>query len=112
MFLTIPEALGTVTTISSVDHRRKNLEINWDQQGNNGGGPIILKTGPKILTRRSNAWWDILLATEQRSRHVAENILTIKTARLQIEYMGIRKTKITVHGGCSCISPRTGWGSF
>lgn len=52
----------------------------------------------KILARRSNAIWDILLATIEEAKVLAEGILTTKPLRLQIEYLDIQKTKMTLHG--------------
>lgn len=57
-----------------------------------------LNISPKILTRRSNAMWHILLTTEQEARQLAGSVLTTKNVRLQTEYMSTRATKITVHG--------------
>lgn len=39
--------------------------------------------------------WNILLATEQK---LAWSVLAARLVRLQVEYMGTRRTKITVHG--------------
>lgn len=57
-----------------------------------------LKIGPKILARRSNAFWAILLATDEEAKQLAESTLAKKSVRLQTEYMGTRRTKVTVHG--------------
>lgn len=57
-----------------------------------------LSIAPKILARRSNATWDILLATITETKVLAEGILTTKPLRLQIEYLDTQKTKITLHG--------------
>lgn len=40
----------------------------------------------------------ILLATENSAKFLAGNILTTKYVRLQTEYMGTRKTRVTLHG--------------
>lgn len=40
--------------------------------------------------------WDVLLTTEQEAKELVGSILTTKT--LQTEYIGIRRTKVTVHG--------------
>lgn len=52
----------------------------------------------KVLARRSNAMWDILLATKDSAKALAGNILTTKSVRLQTEYLGTRKTRVTLHG--------------
>lgn len=59
---------------------------------------MSLSIAPKILARRSNATWDILLATITETKVLAEGILTTKPLRLQIEYLDTQKTKITLHG--------------
>lgn len=56
-----------------------------------------LKIGSKILARRSNATWDILLATENAAKDLAGSILIIKAVRLQTEYLGTRKPKVTLY---------------
>lgn len=57
-----------------------------------------LKVGPKILARRSNALWDILLNTEEEAKQLTGNLFTTKSVCLQTENMRTRKTKLTVHG--------------
>lgn len=57
-----------------------------------------LKINPKVLARRTNVIWDILLPTEQEAKQLAGSVLTTRNLRLQTEYIGTRKTKITVHG--------------
>lgn len=52
----------------------------------------------KVLARRSNAMWDILLSTEDAEKSLANNILTTKSVGLHSEYMGTRKTKVTLLG--------------
>lgn len=54
----------------------------------------------KVLARRSNAMWDILLVTEERAKSLAGSILTSKTLRFQTEYIS---TQITLHGVPTCI---------
>lgn len=56
-----------------------------------------LKIGPKILARRSNEPWDILLATEEKAKMLAGSTLAIKSVSLQTEYKGARRTNITGH---------------
>lgn len=41
--------------------------------------------------------WDILLATIEETKALAGSILTANLVRLQMEYLGTRKTKITLH---------------
>lgn len=50
-----------------------------------------------VLARRSNGIWEILLSSEQEAKQLAESILMAKSERLQTEYMGTRKTRLTVH---------------
>lgn len=57
-----------------------------------------LKIGSKILARRSNAKWEILLATENTAKDLVGSILLTKAVRLQTKYLGIRKTKVTLYG--------------
>lgn len=57
-----------------------------------------LKIVPKILCKRSNAMWDILLASEEETKQLSGSILRTKTLRLQTEYMGTRRTRVTLHG--------------
>lgn len=52
----------------------------------------------KMLAQMSNAMWDILFATEEVANTLAGSILTTKTMRLQTEYIGTRKTRITLNG--------------
>lgn len=56
-----------------------------------------LNIGAEVLDRKSNTRWDILPATEDATKSMAGNILTTKSVRLQTEYMGTRKTKVTMH---------------
>lgn len=55
-----------------------------------------LNIAPKVLARRSNAMWDILLGKEVEAKQLAGSVLSTTSIRLQTEYMGIRWTKITV----------------
>lgn len=58
-----------------------------------------LNIAPKVLAKKSNAMWDILLVKKE-ARNL---ILTTKSVRLQAGYLGIylgiHKTKITLHVG-------------
>lgn len=56
-----------------------------------------LKIGAKVLARRSNTMWDILLATGEAAKALASSVLITKTLRVQTEYMGTQKTRITLH---------------
>lgn len=44
-----------------------------------------LTVAPKLLARRSNAMWDILLANVEEAKTLAESILITKSVRLQID---------------------------
>lgn len=57
-----------------------------------------LNITPCILARRSRALWDLLMKSEQEVKDLGGSVLTSKTLRLQIEYMGTRRTNVTVHG--------------
>lgn len=52
----------------------------------------------KILARRTRALWDLLMASEEEARKLAGTVLTSKILWLQTEYMGTRRTNVTVHG--------------
>lgn len=56
-----------------------------------------LNVEAKVLARRSNAMWDILLVSKEVAKTLAGNTLTTKTMRLQTEYMDTQKTRITLH---------------
>lgn len=58
-----------------------------------------MKIGRKVLARRLNALWDILLPTEQEAKQFAGSILTAKSVHFQTEYMSTRKTKVTMLQG-------------
>lgn len=51
----------------------------------------------KLIGSRSNAMWDIHLATKEAKKALAYSVLTTTTLRLQTEYMVSRKTWITLH---------------
>lgn len=51
----------------------------------------------KVLARRSNTMWDVLLVSEEEAKSLAGSILAMKAVRLQTEYMGTWKTWITIH---------------
>lgn len=57
-----------------------------------------LKIGPTILTTRSNAVWDFLLAIDNEAKQLAGSILTKKAVRHQTEYMGTRKMRVILTG--------------
>lgn len=57
-----------------------------------------LHIAPKVLCKRSNAMWDLLLGTEEDAKRLAESVLSTAAVCLQMEYMGTWQTKITVHG--------------
>lgn len=57
-----------------------------------------LNIAAKILARRTNEIWDILLGTEQEAKQLARSVLSDTSIRLQTKYMGTRGTKLTVHG--------------
>lgn len=50
-----------------------------------------------MLAKLSNAMSDILLATEE-VKQLAGSLLISKFLRLQTEYMGTQRTRLTVHG--------------
>lgn len=56
--------------------------------------PKILKIGPKMLARRSNAMCDIVLANEQEGKQLVGSILMSNAVRLRTEYMGTHKKNL------------------
>lgn len=42
--------------------------------------------------------WDIILTSEEEAKALAGSILTIKLVRIHTEYIGTRRTKITLYG--------------
>lgn len=55
-----------------------------------------LNIAAKVLACRSNVGYPA--TTEEAAKALAGNALTTKSIRLQTEYMGTRKTRITLHG--------------
>lgn len=51
-----------------------------------------LNIAPKVLARRSNTMWNILLATEQEAKQLAGSVLLTAVIQLQMEYMGTQWT--------------------
>lgn len=47
---------------------------------------------------RSNAMWDHLLSSEQEANQLTGNVLLASSLRFQTEYIGTRRTNITVYG--------------
>lgn len=83
-FLTINEALEAVNTrtislLTSDIKTWKLIGISRDAMED------ALKINPKVLARRTNALWDILLQTEQQAKELAGSILNTKDLRLQTE---------------------------
>lgn len=60
-----------------------------------------LNIGARVLARRSNAMWEILLATEKAAKALTGGVHTTKTLRLQTGYMGPGKPGLPYvhHGG-------------
>lgn len=54
-----------------------------------------LNLSPRILVRRSNAVWDIILVTSDEAKTLAGSINTTKSVRLQTEYLDTFYTRIT-----------------
>lgn len=50
-----------------------------------------------MLTKRSNAIRDILLASEEEIKELARSLLISKSVRIQTEYMGTLRTRMTVY---------------
>lgn len=46
----------------------------------------------------SKAMWDVLLTSEVEAKKIAGTVLKAKSVRLVTEYMGARKTRVTLHG--------------
>lgn len=99
-FITIPEALNAVMTrkislLTSEVKSRKLIGVSREMMEE---ALKTLNVAPRMLARRSNALWDILLADEEEAKKLAGSILMTKNVRMQTEYMGTRKTRVTVHG--------------
>lgn len=95
MFLTIPYALEavkkrTISLLTSDVKSRKSVAVK------RRGMEETLKS-LNIMTRRTNDMWDVLLASEE-AKTLTRNIFTTKSVRMKDKYMGIRRTKITLHG--------------
>lgn len=69
-----------------------------------------LHIGAKMLIRKTNAMWNILLANENKAMTLADSILTTKSVRIQTECMGTHRTRITLHGVSMDITIWTIWG--
>lgn len=98
--LTIPEAVHAVKTktiylLTADVGIRKLIGVSRETMEE---ALKSLKISPKILTRCTNALWDILLATEEETKKLAGSNLATKSVRLQTEYLGMMRTKVTVHG--------------
>lgn len=78
--------------------------MNRHQQGHHGRSSTILSILAKVLARRNNAMWDILLQIEDVAKALDGSILTTKPVRLETECMDTRKTKVTLHKVPLCIS--------
>lgn len=48
---------------------------------------------PKVLARRTNPMWDILLACEEDGKKLSGSVLTTKSSQLKTEYTDTRKTR-------------------
>lgn len=81
-------------------HNKNYLSVDsWHQDSLLMGETLkVLNIGAKVLACRSNALWDILLGPEEAAKALSSSILTTKSLRLQIKYMGTRKTWITLYG--------------
>lgn len=70
-----------VKTLKLISVRRKTLEEALKS----------LNVGPKILAKRSNALWNILLALKEEVKQLVGSIVSTKSARQELrltEYMG------------------------
>lgn len=57
-----------------------------------------LNIGVKVLARISNAMWGSVLANEDQTSSLAGSILSTKSVKMQTEYFGTRRARITLHG--------------
>lgn len=98
--LTIQEALNEVNIriISLLTSDIKSENLIGVSRENMEESLKALNITPCILIRRSRALWDLLMKSEQEVKDLGGSVLTSKTLRLQIEYMGTRRTNVTVHG--------------
>lgn len=88
--LTIKEAFDTIN-IKTADIKSRNL-IGVSRETMEEALKSLNIT-PKILARRTRALWDLLIATEEEAKKLTGSVLTSKT-----EYMGTRRTNVTMHG--------------
>lgn len=99
-FLTIPEALEAVSvriisllTADVVTHRLINVSRDTMNEALN-----CLQVFSKILTRGSSVMWDIQLVNEEEVKKLTVNVQITMSVRLQTEYMGTGRIKVTLHG--------------
>lgn len=59
--------------------------------------PKVLNIGAKLLARRSNVMWDILVGTAEAAKTLAGSTPTTKSLRLQTKYMDSRRSRITLY---------------
>lgn len=57
-----------------------------------------LQITPIVLTKRSKSMWDSLLANEDEAKTLAGSILKTKSMRLQTEYMGTWRSRVSLNG--------------
>lgn len=57
-----------------------------------------LQIQAKILVKGSNAMWDVHLASNVEGKKLVGSVLMAKSVRLVTEYMGTRRTRVSLHG--------------
>lgn len=58
----------------------------------------------KVLAKKNNVCWDILMVSKEEAKALVRTILTTKAVKLQTECMVTRKTHINLHGVLMFIS--------
>lgn len=91
----IPEALDAVNSriITLLTSNVKSLKLIGVSRETVEETLKKLNIAPKVLARRTNAIWEILLATEREVKQLTGSLLVIGSLRLQTEYMGIPKSR-------------------
>lgn len=79
------------------DGWRQDAKNHCCQQEDNGRDNQGREHWDQIVGPQENAMWYILLGVEEISKALVVRILTTKSIRLQTEYMGTWRTRITLH---------------
>lgn len=99
-FLNIPDALEAVITrtiplLTNVVTTRCLKGVSGETMEE---AVKSIQIKPKFHAKRSNTMWVITLPNEKEAEMLAGSVLMSKLVRLQSEYMGTWRTRITLHG--------------